>query len=196
MVKVLKEPAMKSQSAQGVPETFPGVLLIQGHGFVYKCFFFCTSSSQRWFPSTTRSNHLYWSIPGLFPVGRHESGLSHLHLLRRAETMTTQSSKSFHGFSAELSNPLCSLQIYLLSIREVDRAALKAQTRVRTMWVCVVTHHSQALWLQAGGHSCFLTSAGSVMVLTSSWSYKASRRCCGPGLSTVLTHHEHLVNVS
>lgn len=84
--------------------------------------------------------------------------------------MKTQSSTSFYGFSAELSNPLCSLQkIYLLSIREVVRAALKAQTRVRTMWVHVVIHHSKALCFQAGGHACFLTSAGSVMLLTSSW---------------------------
>lgn len=82
--------------------------------------------------------------------------------------MTTHSSKSFHVCRAFRSLVFFA-EDYLLSIREVGRAALKAQTRVRTMWVRVVIHHSQALWFQAGGHSCFLTSAARVVVLTSSW---------------------------
>lgn len=146
-----------------------GALLIQGHGFVYKCLFFCTSSSQRWFPSTTRSNHLKQSIPGLFPVGGHESGLSHLRLLRWAKTMKTQSSKSFHGFSAELSHPLCSLQkIYLLSIREADRAALKALTCQDVVGSCCDPPRTSPAvsgrWSLLFPHQC-----RKWMVLTCSW---------------------------
>lgn len=71
-------------------------LLTEDYGFGYKSFLplFCTSSSQRWFPSTITSHHLHWSMPGLFPVGRHESGLSHLHLLRRAETWRPRAANS------------------------------------------------------------------------------------------------------
>lgn len=195
MAKVSEKPALKSQSAQGVLGTFLTGPQVFPPPFLHELF-------SQVVPAQHHREHLlfdplHWSVPWLFPKGRHESGLSRLHLLRRAETMKTWRGTFFPGFSAELSNPLCSSkEIYLLSVKEVDRAALTADSGVRPMWVCVLTLLTSPLTL---GRWPFFFSSSIQEVwwyLPPSGSYRTSRRWRGTGLSIVLALHERPVGVS
>lgn len=81
--------------------------------------------------------------------------------------MGESSSKSFHSFSAELSNPLCSLQeIYLLCIREADRAAQRTDSGVRMSGVESSLHHSTSPVVGASALLCFRGGTGSLTELT------------------------------
>lgn len=128
---------------------------------------------------------------GFSPKGGMSQGSSILHLLRRAETLKTRRGKSFPSVSAVLSDPSCSLETSLLSIREADRVALTADSGVRPCRFGSRPHLSQAVVSGRWPLLRFLISTGSAMVLPPPGSYGTSRRWQGAGLSIVLDHHRY-----
>lgn len=73
-----------------------------------------------------------------FPHGRHESGFSHLHFLRRADCADPERHIPPTPIILQSFQVHCVLyRRHRLSVGEADRAALLADLEVRLVWVYV-----------------------------------------------------------
>lgn len=173
MVKVSEHPALTLLKGSSGPSS--SALLALGLWVCLPVFPppFCTSSLQGWVSAPHHCECLLfvWA-PALtnsttFPQGEAWVQLVSPALAEESRDQEDPEQQIVPGVSAELSNPLCcSLpEIYLLSVREADRALLKVQTlEHRQMWVCVLTpllisHVALSKW----PHLCFLINTGGVI---------------------------------